>query len=58
MVRCDEMREGDIYVCEVCGLEIEVLEECSHEEGAEDNDETCAVEGFTCCGQPLTLKED
>ncbi len=57
MARCDEMREGEVYYCEECGLEIEVLEECSHEEGDED-EETCSIEGFVCCGRPLTLKED
>ena len=57
MARCDEMREGEVYYCEECGLEIEVLEECSHEEGDED-EETCSIEGFMCCGRPLTLKEE
>jgi hypothetical protein len=57
MARCDEMREGDIYYCERCGLEIEVIEECEHEDG-EDAEEVCSVEEFTCCGQPMTLKED
>ena len=57
MARCDEMREGEIYCCEECGLEIQVLEECSHEEG-EEGEETCAIQGFVCCGQPLSLKED
>lgn len=57
MARCDEMREGEVYYCEHCGLEIEVLEECSHEEG-EEAEETCRIEGFVCCGEPLTLRED
>lgn len=57
MVRCDEMREGEVYFCEHCGLEIQVIEECSHEEG-DDADETCRIEGFVCCGEPLTLKEE
>lgn len=57
MPRCDEMQEGEIYYCERCGLEIQVLEECSHEEG-DDEEEVCSVEGFVCCGEPLTLKED
>jgi hypothetical protein len=57
MARCDEMSEGEVYCCEECGLEIQVLEECSHEEG-EEGEETCSVEGFVCCGQPLSLKED
>ncbi|MCX8033118.1 MAG: hypothetical protein N3B14_07015 [Thermoleophilia bacterium] len=56
MPRCDEMREGEVYYCEHCGLEIEVIAECSHDED-EDVEETCSVEGFICCGEPLTLKE-
>ncbi len=57
MTRCDEMREGDVYVCEKCGLEIEVLEECNHEDG-EEAEETCHIEEFRCCGEPLSLKEE
>jgi len=57
MARCDEMREGDVYCCEECGLELEVLVECSHDDTDED-DETCSIEGFMCCGKPLTLKEE
>lgn len=56
MTRCDEMREGDIYHCERCGLEIEVVEECDHDDD-EDADEVCSIEEFMCCGQPMTLKE-
>ena len=52
MARCDEMREGDVYYCERCGLEIEVIEECSHEDG-EEAEETCRVEEFVCCGEPM-----
>jgi hypothetical protein len=56
MARCDDLHEGDVYVCEKCGLEIEVIEECSHDD--EDADETCRVEEFVCCGEPMTLKEE
>jgi hypothetical protein len=55
--RCDEMREGDVFYCEHCGLEIEVIEECSHEEG-DEADEVCRVEEFVCCGEAMTLKEE
>ena len=57
MARCDEMREGDVYYCERCGLEIEVLEECVHDDG-EEAEEVCSIEEFTCCGQPMKLRED
>ena len=56
MARCDEMHEGDVYVCEKCGLEIEVIEECSHDN--DDADETCRVEEFVCCGEPMTLRDE
>jgi len=57
MPRCDEMREGEVYYCEHCGLEIEVIEECSHDED-EEAEVVCRAEEFTCCGAPLTLRED
>lgn len=57
MTRCDDMRQGDVYCCEECGLEVEVLEECTHEED-DESEESCSIEGFVCCGRPLTLKED
>jgi len=51
------MREGEVYYCEQCGLEIEVIEECEHEEG-EEASEVCSVEEFMCCGQPMVQRED
>ena len=57
VARCDEMREGDVYCCEHCGLEIEVVGECSHEEG-EEAEEVCRIEEFVCCGEPMTSKEE
>ena len=57
MPRCDEMREGEVYYCEHCGLEIEVIEECSHDED-EEAEVVCRSDEFMCCGEPLTLKED
>ena len=57
MPRCDEMQQGEAYYCEECGLEIEVTEECSHDDDNEP-DEVCSVDEFMCCGRPLTLRED
>jgi hypothetical protein len=57
MARCDEMREGEVWVCEKCGLEIEIVEECVHEDG-EEAAETCRVDEFMCCGEPMSLKEE
>ncbi len=55
MADCHEMKLGQTYVCEDCGLELKVVAECK-ECGAETCgcDEPCT---FECCGEPLQLKE-
>lgn len=56
MVTCHDMRVGQVYVCEGCGLELKVLHECE-----ECHEETCSCEtecDFSCCGEPLKLKEE
>jgi len=53
---CSEMKKGDIYVCEECGLEIQIIRECTEcgTADSECSDETC---DFVCCNQPLELKK-
>jgi len=29
MANCTEMKEGDLFVCETCGLELQVIKACS-----------------------------
>jgi len=59
MAGCHDMRMGEIYMCEDCGMELQVVNECKdvgkpaadcdcHSEG-----ETCTIE---CCGNPLVKK--
>lgn len=58
MPSCHEMKMGQVYVCEGCGLELQVVGECK--ECGQDADE-CECEEhctFSCCGQEMTLKED
>ncbi|HEY5168077.1 MAG TPA: hypothetical protein VIK03_01595 [Thermoleophilia bacterium] len=52
MASCSEMKAGEIYVCEDCGLEIQVVKSCADsEEGA------CSCsQPLTCCGGELVLK--
>jgi hypothetical protein len=57
MVRCDQMREGERYYCEQCGLEVEVVEECDHQDG-DEAEEVCKIEELACCGEPMSLRED
>ncbi len=54
MIDCSEMKKGQIYRCEDCGLELQVVHEC----------QDCGTEGscaaaectFKCCDQELKLK--
>jgi hypothetical protein len=57
MTGCHEMKAGQTYICEDCGLELKVVKECT-ECGTEDA--MCSVESctFACCGEPLKLKEE
>jgi predicted nucleic acid-binding Zn ribbon protein len=53
MTGCSEMKLGEIYVCQSCGLELQVVKACAdQEEGA------CAcTEAIVCCGQPMVAKK-
>jgi len=56
MSKCHEMKLGEVYICEECGLELEVVKECC-ENGVEQ--ETCKCEpcAITCCDKELIKKE-
>ena len=56
MPNCHEMELGQVYVCEDCGLELEVVKECV--ECGEDA-ASCECEehcDFSCCGEEMKLK--
>jgi hypothetical protein len=55
MVGCSDMKKDQIYTCPSCGIELQVVKECT--ECAEDD--TCCKDpcSFSCCGVPLMLKE-
>lgn len=55
MARCDQMKVGEVYVCEKCGLEFQVLKECVHQDEM-GGPMSCGTAGFTCCGDELKLK--
>lgn len=48
---CGEMKQGQIYVCEQCGLELKVVKECDC--GLEQE---CSCSAMSCCGDGLKLK--
>ena len=55
---CREMKKGQVYYCEGCGVELRVAKECCTEVSAEGcachvDENTCTV---TCCDRPLKLR--
>lgn len=51
LVSCGELKEGEIFVCDDCGLELKVTKPCDcAEEGA------CTEQGFVCCGESMKKK--
>jgi hypothetical protein len=54
---CHDMKKGQIYACDDCGLELQVVNECKECGTPED---ACGCEAhctFECCGKPLALKK-
>ena len=52
MANCAEMNKGDIFKCEKCGLELQVVRTCSCTAGEEVS---CMVP-LQCCGQDMEKK--
>jgi hypothetical protein len=50
MANCAEMKLGDRFVCESCGLELQVAKPCSCGAGEEG---ACTVP-LKCCGKDMT----
>lgn len=52
MANCGEMKVGDAYACEVCGLELQVSKACTCKPGESG---ACEVP-LRCCGQDMVKK--
>jgi hypothetical protein len=52
MANCSEMKEGDVYVCNSCGLELQVSKSCSCSPGEAG---ACSVP-LQCCGKEMVKK--
>ena len=52
MANCCEMKEGDLFVCDACGLELIVKKACTCDTEAP---EKCNVP-LQCCNQKMTKK--
>ena len=61
-LHCHDMKKGDVFACEECGLQLKVVEECATcglSEGGECgcNDEEGNECTFSCCGQDLVKQK-
>ncbi len=52
MANCAEMKKDDIFVCKICGLEMQVIKPCSCVSGPA---QTCTVP-LKCCNQEMARK--
>ena len=52
MAKCSDMKEGDLFYCNTCKLELEVKKPCTCNSGSED---ACSVP-LMCCGKEMTKK--
>ncbi len=55
-MNCAEFHQGDVLVCEDCGLELFVQKECNE---CGEGEATCCSGPctFSCCGQEMKLKK-
>jgi hypothetical protein len=49
------MQKGEVYVCEKCGVALQVLEECK-DCGKPEEECECPPCTFSCCGEELTKR--
>jgi len=60
MANCHEMRNGEVYGCEECGLELQVIKECK-DVGTPAEECAChpvaSACTFSCCGKDLVKKK-
>jgi hypothetical protein len=52
MADCADMKQGDVFLCESCGLELQVTKTCSCSAGEEG---ACSVP-LQCCGKEMVKK--
>jgi hypothetical protein len=52
MANCCDMKEGDLFFCDTCGLELAVKKACACSTGSED---ACSVP-LMCCGKEMAIK--
>ena len=59
MPSCHDMKNGEVYVCSDCGIELQVVKECKDVGTPAESCEchaTAAPCTFSCCGKELVKK--
>lgn len=58
MISCGDMKQGEVYACDACGLELEVKKACNcpddHNCAPASKGDACCE--FECCGKPMQKK--
>jgi hypothetical protein len=49
------MQVGQVYMCEGCGLELQVVKACA--DGTAEGKASCPNCEIICCSEPLKLKQ-
>jgi hypothetical protein len=52
MANCSEMKKGDVFVCDSCGLELKVTKGCT----CDIDDEDACSAPLQCCGEDMVEK--
>lgn len=52
MANCCDMKQGDVYVCKSCGLELSVAKPCTCKPDAHG----CCTVPLQCCGKEMVKK--
>ena len=52
MPGCTQVKKGDKFYCEECGLELEVTNSCN----CGEDDASCSSETIACCGHEMKVK--
>jgi hypothetical protein len=53
MHMCCNLKKGQSIICEQCGFELEVINECSQDC---DGQNCCNASDLVCCGKPMKFK--
>lgn len=51
--RCYDLKKEQVLVCEHCGFELKVVNEC---EKAYEGEGCCTLSQFICCNEPMKLR--